>query len=211
MARKFPLVKILRGKLLEIAEFQDEVILSLVSKFKGIVFHDGTAIWRIYGGKRFSFDVDFYFPQPAKIKEFLKREFNVIKAKLTPSEVLYARIRKDELEIELNVSPPFKKVKVIEEEFFLTSGDTIVVRTLSPESLVKEKVETFLKRKKARDLYDIFSLLDLVEAGKVKSQLRKLLPVSKPKDFDGLKSLILVGVLPSFETLKRKIERYAKA
>jgi len=150
MYRKFPLIKVLKGRLLKTAEFQDEVVLSLIGNFKDIVFHGGTAIWRVYGGKRFSFDIDFYFPKPERIKQFVKRNFNVSKAKLTPSEVLYARIEKDSVEVELNVSPVFKKIEVVDREFFLATGDTIVVKTLSPENLIKEKVEAFLNRKKGQ-------------------------------------------------------------
>jgi predicted nucleotidyltransferase component of viral defense system len=210
-AQKFPIAKLLKGKLLRIAELQDIVLLELLKKFD-FTLHGGTAIWRIYGGKRFSFDVDVYSEEPERImKHFLTlKNFEILKKKLTPSNVLYLRIRQTE-EIELEVSPFFRKPKTVERDFWLTDGSTIVVKTLSPEGLIAEKIRAFSNRKKARDLYDVYYLLDYCKIGEIMGQLDLLLKnLEEPEDFDGLRDLILLGNSPNFETIAEKVKRYAK-
>jgi len=207
--RKIPLAKILKGRPLRIAELQDEVVLELSKKFDFVV-HGGTAVWRIYGGKRFSRDIDIYHSDPQRIAEHFSKVFNVVRVKITPSKVLYLRIV-DKATVELEASPPFEEIETIESDFWLVDGSSVVVKTLTPENLVKEKVRAFLDRKKARDLYDIYYLLDFCEK-EIGSELRKVLPELKeaPRDFSGLKELILMGMAPSFETIVRKVRRYAK-
>jgi predicted nucleotidyltransferase len=60
----FPLSRLLKGKLLRIAETQDAVITYPISRGVEFVLHGGTAVWRIYGGKRGSIDVDVYAENP---------------------------------------------------------------------------------------------------------------------------------------------------
>jgi hypothetical protein len=60
----FPLSRLLKGKLLRIAETQDAVITYLVSRGVEFVLHGGTAVWRVYGGKRVSIDIDVYAENP---------------------------------------------------------------------------------------------------------------------------------------------------
>ncbi|MEM1668801.1 MAG: nucleotidyl transferase AbiEii/AbiGii toxin family protein [Thermofilaceae archaeon] len=76
MASRIPLIRMLRGKMLRIAELQDAVIVEL-SKRVDFVLRGGTAVWRVYGGKRFSYDIDLYCPQPESIPEVLSRSFNL--------------------------------------------------------------------------------------------------------------------------------------
>jgi len=52
MVYKLPLAKILKGRILKIAEFQDLIVIELCKRFD-FILRGGTAIWRIYGGKRF--------------------------------------------------------------------------------------------------------------------------------------------------------------
>jgi len=208
---RLPLVKILRGKMLRVARTQDVVMIELLKNFD-FVLHGGTAVWRIYGGKRFSFDIDIYYKNPKEILRHFTKNFTVVRKKLTPSNVLYLRLR-DEEEIELEVSPMFKKVKSVENEFWLVEGGTLIVKTLSPEDLVREKINAFINRKKSRDLYDIYYLIDFCDKDRIRNDLRKLLDNlnSKPADFEGLKDLILIGKSPEFETVLRKVRRYAEA
>jgi predicted nucleotidyltransferase component of viral defense system len=210
---KFPLKNLLKGRLLKIAELQDNLIIEMSSKFE-IILHGGTAIWRVYKGKRFSFDADFYHANPAEISEYFEKSeaFNMIRSKLTSSNVLYSRFQKDGVLVEINVSPLFKKIHSIDGEFYLVDGDSIILKTLSPTELLREKINAFKKRKKARDLYDIFYLLGIANVSKIKNDIKSLVPLLKamPKDFLGLKELILVGKVPDFETVTRKVRKYAK-
>ncbi len=208
---KIPLAKILKGKFLRIAEMQDLAIIEIAKNFD-FVLHGGTAIWRIYGGKRFSFDIDIYYKNPQEIAKFFESSklFKLTKLRKTSSNVVYLKIKESE-EIEIEISPLFKKLKTTEKEFWLTDGTSIIIKTLPPEELIKEKISAFINRKKSRDLYDIFYLLDFCDKNKIRNNLKKLLyELEKPKDFEGLRELILLGKSPSFETIKEKVIRYAK-
>ncbi|RZN60654.1 MAG: hypothetical protein DSO07_06635 [Thermoproteota archaeon] len=204
-SRRIPLVKILKGRLLRIAELQDAVILELSRRFY-FVLHGGLAVWRVYGGKRFSLDIDIYHEDPRKLMNI---PFKFTRKKLTSSGVLYLRL-KDGAEVELEASPMFKKKEIIEADYWLVDGSSIVIRTLKQEELVREKVEAFLERGKARDLYDIYYLLDLCDPALIKEEMKVLSEKLRiPDDFSGLKELILMGVPPSFDAIERKVRRYA--
>jgi len=204
-SRRIPLVKILRGRLLRIAELQDAVILELSRRFY-FVLHGGLAVWRVYGGKRFSLDIDIYHEDPRKLMNI---PFKFTRKKLTSSGVLYLRL-KNGAEVELEASPMFKKKEIIEADYWLVDGSSIVIRTLKQEELVREKVEAFLERGKARDLYDIYYLLDLCDPALIKEEMKVLSEKLRiPDDFSGLKELILMGVPPSFDAIERKVRRYA--
>ena len=88
VGKKIPLARILKGKFLKIARVQDLVILELLRKFD-FILHGGTAIWRIYRGKRFSYDIDIYHPNPEEIAAYLSssRMFSILRKKLTPFRI----------------------------------------------------------------------------------------------------------------------------
>src|SRR3989338_11226889 len=59
-----PLEKRLKKSLhKKIAVAQDLLIESVYRALPKAVIHGGTAIWRCYGGKRFSEDIDVYIPK----------------------------------------------------------------------------------------------------------------------------------------------------
>lgn len=209
----FPIRNILKGKLLKIAELQDKVIIELSSKFD-FVLHGGTAIWRIYKGKRFSFDIDIYCADPSAIVNYFGKTgaFKMTRSKVTGSGVLYARFEEEGIEVEINASPMFKKIDAVDGEFQLAGGDSIILKTLSPEELLKEKISAFMDRKKGRDLYDIFYLIDSADARETGPSLKNLITSldSPPADFGGLRELILLGKAPEFETIVRKVKMHAE-
>ncbi len=209
---KIPLARILKGRLLRIAELQDLLVIELLKKFD-LILHGDTAVWRIYGGKRFSYDVDIYYSHPEDVGEYLSSIdwARLTKKRITRSGRAYFRIEKF-VPVELEVSPPPEGAVVTEGDFWLVDGTSMVVKTLTPEELVREKVEAFISRKKARDLYDIYYLLDLCNPEEIKGSINRLLPALNmpPKDYLGLKETILIGAVPSFESLKRKVMAYAE-
>lgn len=206
-----PLSKILKGKLLRIAELQDSIMIELSKSFD-FILHGGTAVWRVYGGKRFSYDIDIYHNDPEDVAKHFSSSsaFKVLKSKITPSKVLYLKIGNGVV-IELEASRVPKKVETVEASFWLVDGSTMVVVTLTPESLLREKARAFMDRKTAKDLYDIFYLLDFCDKSKTRREMEKIVPLleSEPKDFPGLPELILVGKPPSFEAIVRKVKMHA--
>ncbi len=212
MSYRLPLVKILKGRMLKIAEFQDLIIIELSRRFDFVLRGD-TAIWRIYGGKRLSYDIDIYYNDPEEISNYFSssKVFKVLKSKLTTSKILYLKFG-DDIVTELEVSPPSYDFKAIEADFWLVDGGSIVVKTLAPENLLLEKINAFISRRKSRDLYDIYYLLDFCKIEEVKPMVKKLLPFldSEPKDFRLLSELIILGRSPSFQSIVEKVNRYAK-
>ena len=68
-----PLHKRLRKRAhVELALLQDEVMEILYGIENGLVLHGGTAIWRCYGGNRFSEDLDFYCQNTEALDKNLK-------------------------------------------------------------------------------------------------------------------------------------------
>ncbi|MBC7092238.1 MAG: nucleotidyl transferase AbiEii/AbiGii toxin family protein [Nitrososphaeria archaeon] len=130
---------------------------------------------------------------------------------MTSSKILYLKFG-NEVVAELEVSPISYNVKVVEADFWLVEGRSIVVKTMPPEDLLLEKINAFISRRKSRDLYDIYYLLDFCEVEKISVELKKLIPFldSEPKDFNMLPELIILGHSPSFHTIVEKVSRYAK-
>ncbi|MCX8183112.1 MAG: nucleotidyl transferase AbiEii/AbiGii toxin family protein [Crenarchaeota archaeon] len=211
MRYRLPLSKILRGKWLRIAELQDSIMIEVSKKFD-FILHGGIAVWRVYSGKRFSYDIDIYHDNPEDVAEYFSSSslFKVLKSKVTPSKVLYLKVG-DDVVAELEASPTPKGVETVESSFWLVDGSSMVVVTLTPESLLKDKVRAFMDRKTAKDLYDIFYLLDFCDRSKIREEVKKIVPFlkSEPKDFSGLPELILVGKPPSFEMIVRKVKTHA--
>lgn len=214
MDDKFPLASQLKGKMLKIAELQDKIVIDLSSRF-GIILHGGTAIWRVYRGKRFSFDIDIYYNNPGELYDYFEKTdmFDLVKNKLTSSNVLYSRFKENQVLVEVDASPIFRDLKTTDGDFRLVGGDSIVLRTLGATEMLKEKIDAFRSRRKSRDLYDIFHLLDSAESSEIRNELNGIMPLlnAPPKDFTGLNELILIGKTPDFETIVRKVKMHAKA
>ncbi len=198
----------------EIAYAQDIIVGELYKFFSNAVIHGGTAIWRCYNGNRFSEDVDVYINRDlSKIEEFFKsleaKGLKIIKKRVKEnsiySEFEFNNIRTRFEATFQNKKPFFKKYET-SESFFIN------VYTLSPEDLVIEKVETYLKRRKIRDLYDIFFLISHVENKKVvENYLKKLIQnYEKPKDEENLANIIIIGAVPSSDEILIGIKKWAK-
>lgn len=212
-----PLVKRLRKHMhRNIIYAQDLAIIELYNLFPNVVIHGGTAILRCFSSNRFSEDVDVYLPPRIKesdLKEFLqvlqRRGFIIKKFKHTRNSVfskfLYGKV-------EIRFEAVFKKVKSVVKPFELSDGTTILVNALPVEELVREKVDTYLGRRKIRDLYDIFFLLRFVEnkhlvAGDLKRLTQKFKP---PLDEMELKVLIISGSVPTTEAMLNEVKKWAR-
>jgi predicted nucleotidyltransferase component of viral defense system len=213
-----PLNKKLKKKIHKtIALAQDILVLELYDKFPSTIIHGGTAIWRCYGNNRFSEDIDVYLPLTLKatnFQEFLEnlkgKGFTVEKFKKTKNSI-FAKFSYSEVIIRLEVV--FKNVKnFVTKQFEMSDGSFILVKTLKPEEIIKEKVLAYLKRRKVRDLYDIFFLLRFVEK---KEEIRKVLNqlvknFQKPIDEKELKVLIISGSIPSVEEMIKEVSKWVE-
>ncbi len=212
---KIPLnLKLKRKIQKEIAYAQDILVEELYNFFPKAIIHGGTALWRCYNGNRFSEDVDVYIKKDKKrINDFFKvlekRGFKVIKKRIKENSV-YSRLVFHDVSVRFEATfqikkPVFRRYET-SESFFIN------VYTLSPEDLIVEKIDTYLKRKKIRDLYDVFFLLNYAEKKDyIKKHLNKLIRnFEKPTDEKNLKTIIISGAVPSPEQLLNGIGIWAK-
>lgn len=186
---------------LETALLQDEIV-DLVYSFSQPILHGGTAVWRCYGGNRFSEDLDFYLPNEkdfeadftTKVKE---RGLQLLKLKTTDN-LIFAKVSNGMVEVRFEANFN-KKVKNIVKNFEKTNGAFAAVLTLSPDELIVEKMNAYRSRKFIRDIYDVFHLVKYVENAKLLAEVRKFAEtIGLPIDEKNLKILIYTGLAPTF-------------
>lgn len=193
-----------------IAIAQDLIVQEMYSAFSDAVFHGGTAIWRCYGGNRFSEDIDVYLKKDVKrIDQFFKglenKGFMIEKKKIGENSI-FSKLAINRTQVRFEAI--FKGVKGSLRDYETADGNFIAVYALTPEELIVEKVDTYMKRLKIRDLYDIFFLLRLVkDNSKISSKLKLLIRGFKPPiDEKDLKVIILEGLTPSPEKMLEYIK-----
>ena len=186
-----------------IATAQDLIIQEMYNIFNDAVLHGETGIWRCYKGNRFSEDIDVYIKKDIKKIDLLfrnleKKGFIIVKKKIKENS-LFSKLQLNRTFVRFEAL--FKNVKGSLKEYETADGNLITVYTLTPEEFISEKVDTYLKRAKIRDLYDIFFLLRYVD-DKNKCKLQLLIKKYKnPVDEKELKVLILEGLVPDSEKM----------
>lgn len=196
----------------EIASMQDLIIEEVYKEFEKAVLHGGTAIWRCYKGNRFSEDIDVYLLKNIKkinnLLRSLEQKGFVIEKKKISKNSIYSALKLNEISVRLETL--FKVHKGFLKEYETAEGNFITIYTLSPEDLIKEKVDTYLKRFKIRDLYDIFFLLRHIKnSNDISANLKNLLVNFKePIDKNELRVIIFEGLIPSTEKMLNYIKRF---
>lgn len=185
----------------KVALFQDFVVEEVYKRFNNAVLHGGTAIWRCYAGKRFSEDLDFYLSKDQKkiidLSDALeKRGFTIIKKKISENSI-YSELELNRVRVRLEAT--FQKVNGYLTDYETVDGSILSIYSLTPEEFVKEKVYTYQKRHKIRDLYDIFFLLRYIKRWEEINKAIKLLmkDYHTPVDEKELRVIILEGITPS--------------
>ncbi len=208
---KIPLHLKLRKKAhQDIAYAQDIMIEEAYNFFPRAVLHGGTAIWRCYGGNRFSEDIDMYLPNKNNIDDFFKhlesRGFFIIKKRVKQNS-LYSIMEFNRAEVRFEAVFA-RKTNVVLKEYETADGLLINVYTFSTDDLLDEKITTFLKRGKIRDLYDIFFLLRFAE-NKINVPVEKIIkaPVN---DEENLKAIIISGPIPSSVEMRSYIKKWER-
>src|SRR3989344_537526 len=195
----------------DIAYAQDVLIEEIYNSFPKAIIHGGTAIWRCYNGNRFSEDIDAYILKNTKeIAEFFmnleKKGFKIIKKRVKENS-LYSEVLIGNTAIRFEATFQNKKSQLkryeTSESFFIN------IFTLSPEELIKEKIGAYLKRRKIRDLYDIFFLLNYVKRdANIINHLNKLIKdFEKPLDEENLAKIIIFGAIPNSNQLLEAIKK----
>lgn len=211
--KRIPLhLRIKRKQHREIAGVQDVVVETLYAVFPQAILHRGTAIWRCYSGNRFSEDIDVYIERNVeRLREFFesleRRNFKLLKRRVKKNAA-YSTLDLNGAVVRFEAV--FKKHRCVLKEYKTLEGNLLIVYTLSPEDLVKEKVDAYLARRKVRDLYDVFFLLRLVEKPEeVKPEIMKLLRKFRPPADEGkLKATILYGAIPDVQGMLDYFRRW---
>jgi predicted nucleotidyltransferase component of viral defense system len=194
----------------EIAVSQDLIIKEVYKIFDKAVLHGGTCIWRCYQGNRFSEDIDVYIKKDIKkidlLFENLKKLGFIIKKKKITENTLFSNLQFNRVLVRLEAV--FKEINGSLKEYETSDSNLIMIYALTPEELIKEKIQAYLKRLKIRDLYDIFFLLKYVKnKQEIKRELTHLIKEFKmPIDEKELRVLIIEGIIPD----AKKILEYLK-
>ncbi len=167
--------------------------------------HGGTAIWRCYNGNRFSEDVDVYIIKDKsridKFFELIEKKGLIVERKKISENSIYSSLKFNRTIVRFEAV--FKKVEGSLKEYETTEGNFLTIYTLTPEQLINEKVQAYIKRQKIRDLYDVFFLLRSIKnIQDVRKSLNELLSnFKKPVDEKDLNVLILEGVVPTTQKM----------
>ncbi len=214
---RIPLEKQLKKKAHRTVAFAQDVLAGeLYHHFPEAIIHGGTAIWRCYGGNRFSEGIDAYTNTVAEsafdslVSALERNGFTAEKFKST-GNTIFSRFSYHGEQIR------FEAVAKVTDEyttrrFMMTDGSAIVVNTLSPEQLLQEKAQAYRERRKIRDLYDVFFLLNHIEDPEsVTHSLRDMVEsFERPVDEASLRTIILTGAVPKTEDMLTEIRRWVQ-
>jgi len=210
-----PLGRKLRKRLhKEIAYAQDTIVEALYQFFPNCVIHGGTAVWRGFGSNRFSEDIDLYLEKNVErinafFEELRRMGFLVLKKRIKENS-LFSKVKLGNAEVRIEAI--FKRVKGAIMEYETVDGRTVNVFSLGEERIIKEKVRAYLKRRKVRDLYDVFFLLRFVkDRSGVEKDIRELVEdFEKPVDEGELRNVIIAGAIPTAGQILDYIQGWLK-
>ena len=161
---------------------QHLLLLALTSRSQALVFKGGTALRLVYRGNRFSEDLDFNatadvdgpaslwqqivedlaaFGVPAELRNVWQGEAGY-SLDVSYQGPLYDGRDRSKGKVRVDVSRRLEPVET-RRELVRSEYDDVrpfVVTVLTPEHLLAEKVRALLVRAKARDLYDVWLLLN---------------------------------------------------
>lgn len=209
---RIPLILQLKRQIHKELALAQDIMIENIFNIEEAVFHGGTAIWRCYGGNRFSEDIDLYLPNHNNVENIFRSFENdgltPLKKKVTKNSV-YSKFKYNKVIVRFEAI--FKKVDSTIVDYTMANGNRTTIYALSPEKLVEEKINAYLGRRKIRDLYDIFFLLrEVKERKNVKKKLKNLMNnYSEPVDESDLKVLIINGITPTSKKMLEYMKRWA--
>ena len=206
------ILKLKKSSQKEIAKAQDLIVEEIYKIFDKAIIHGGTSIWRCYNGNRFSEDIDAYIPKEIlKINDLFenleKKGFRIIKKKVGKNSI-YSNLELNRTIVRFEAI--FKTINGVLKEYLTSEGNLITVYTLTPEELIKEKIDAYMRRYKVRDLYDLFFLLRYVKnKDNIKRELNHLIDNFKqPVDKKELKVLVIEGLTPDVDKMLQYIKTF---
>ncbi|MCL5419723.1 MAG: nucleotidyl transferase AbiEii/AbiGii toxin family protein [Candidatus Marsarchaeota archaeon] len=208
-----PIEGILTGKRLDVARMQD-VLIELIYDYiqPDAILYGGTAVWRCYGGGRFSEDIDIYVNRAfeKKLGQYLQK--NGMKVTWRDKELpLHIRISDGRTEVLLEAG--IGKFESAISQYTKVDGSSITLSTLQPSELFVRKMEAYEGRRYIRDMYDLVHLTNYISGNDyyVISKLKPFLAkIRKPVDEKVLRSLVYKGQKDtSFEKMLDYLKRWS--
>ena len=200
----------------DVATLEDVFIKIIYDIDNTAEIHGGTVVWRCFGGRRFSKDIDVYLQSrdeletlKSKIKETTERYgAKMLKFKDTGNLIFAEFILGDIYsEIDINYKSYYKEY--ITRNYENVDGSFYEILIPPPEKLLLEKIEAYKDRTSITDLYDMRILADFVDVKLVGKQLKEFLDrIKRPdnKEEERLKDLVYEGPIPSFTSLVKHLE-----
>ena len=207
--------------------YQDLILYQIYKRSNAFVFKGGTALYKFYGLKRFSADIDFTLLEKIDIERLFNKIAVSVKAdidsKIMKDSVLFKLKFKGILTkrnmIRVDISTKNKVLKGFDLKAYVPEYPDVnpfYLKVLKPEEMIAEKVHSLLARENARDLYDLFFLLRFSKFDKKlveekleifnmnfsPRKLKKRIENLKVVWDDELKPFVLEE-LPNFEMVKR--------
>ena len=180
-------------------EAEMEILSALANDKLGakLVFYGGTALRLAYNSPRFSEDIDLLRLKPVSFSDFKKFIKKIVNARAQwrlvdmkdKRQTMFALIQiKDEklkhaFSVKLEAHKPAGKIKLKTDLLLLKSPLAAAEPLLlvpAPEELKKLKIQAFSNRKKARDIFDLWYIAQVLRE---KFELPKKLPVYSEREF----------------------------
>lgn len=197
----------------EKAKLQDTIINIIYNKFDDVVIHGGTAVWRCYGGERFSKDIDLYVPTANGAKKIiLEIKRNGLRCeekqlRKTRKGIINPFIVGSYYDVKLDFNIVHKSYRFYYGDYLMASSGIRKVITLYPEELIVEKIMAYEDRQEARDVYDIWILSGKADLQPIGTELRRFISDLKaPKNYRELADTVY-GFCPTFEQMQADILR----
>ena len=150
------------------AALQDKVV-GIIFGHNGVgdaVLHGGTAICRCFESDRFSPDIDLCSTNTktgnALAERFVEEGLEVKKFKRTGNGTIFASVSEGNTTITLSVAGRELRAHEHIATYRCVDGRIFPVTTITPQSLIIEKMQAFQNRRKHTDMYDIYHLLNLL-------------------------------------------------
>lgn len=209
-------VRLKKGIHRETAVAQDLMVVGTYEVYPDAVLHGGTAIWRCFGGNRFSEDLDLYLG-PSKERGLGNLSDNLIRKGLTKlksrqtANAAFASFGLGRAIVRFEASLRATREASV-RPYETVDGNFMNVRTLGADSLLAEKALAYDSRRKAKDLYDVYFLLGPSDGTeKARRAVRDLLArFEKPVDERSLRALVISGTAPTTADMLEALTRWAR-
>ena len=191
-----PIGNFLGGDRLKIAQLQDYLVDIIYERIDPRAeLHGGTAIWRCYGGNRFSEYIDIYMKRESTEKLIRSLPRYGMRITWTDKEIP-TNMKISDGVTELLLESKDGSCENIIRQYMRVDGSSLTISVLGPTELLVRKIEAYEGRRLIRDLYDIFVLTNHIDRRDytVSEKLSSFLEtVRRPSDEKMLSSLIYSG------------------